>query len=110
MDVMAILNSLIQGGPTVVFIIMGGVMWLQYYVILELKKDLDALSFEFKQFQILYASERVLKTDLDEIKDMIKDYNMLISRMFERFDSHVAHCGRDCRAAREGGDCAANRR
>ena len=99
MDIMAILNALTQGGPTVVFIIMGGLMWLQYHITAGIRRDLNALSTEFKQFQILYANERVLKTDLDEIKEMIKDYNMLISRMFDRFDAHVAHCGRDCVAA-----------
>ena len=103
MDVMSILNALNQGGPTVMFIIMGGLMWLQHLTIMSLKRDLEAITTLFSNFQVVYANERVRKDDLDEIKTLIKENNeatkALIARMFDKLDDHVSRCGKDCLAS-----------
>ena len=42
MDIVAILNLLNQGGPTVLFVILAGLLWMQHLTIVDLKRDLDA--------------------------------------------------------------------
>ena len=103
MDVTAILNTLNQGGPTVLFLILAGLLWLQHLEVVVLKKNLEEVSTHFNTFQVAYANERVRKDDLDEIKELIKESNastkVLIARIFERLDDHVSHCGKDCLAS-----------
>ncbi|MBF0339485.1 MAG: hypothetical protein HQL95_00805 [Magnetococcales bacterium] len=104
MDVVAILNMLNQsGGPTVMFLIMAGLMWMQHITIMDLRHDLEAITKEFNEFQITNANEKVRKADVDEIKEMIKESHdttkALIARMFERLDDHAGRCGKDCLAS-----------
>ena len=103
MDIAAIWTTLIQGGPTVPFLILAGLIWAQHIAITALKHSLSDLAAHFNNFQLLYANEKVRKTDLDEIKEMIKDHNSqnkeLISRVFERLDDHATRCGKDCLAS-----------
>ena len=103
MDISTIWNTLVQGGPTVPFMILVGLIWLQHIAITALKHSLNDLTNHFNNFQLVYANEKVRKTDLDEIKEMIKDHNAqnkeLISRVFERLDDHSTRCGKDCLAS-----------
>ncbi|MEO5330369.1 MAG: hypothetical protein H7829_19255 [Magnetococcus sp. THC-1_WYH] len=103
MDIMAILNTLNQGGPTVLFAILAGLMWMQHVTIIGLKCNLKTLTKEFKDFQISYANEKVRQEDLEELKILIKEHNAtnkeLVTRVFERLDAHASRCGRDCLAS-----------
>ncbi|MEO5335213.1 MAG: hypothetical protein H7839_24645 [Magnetococcus sp. YQC-5] len=103
MDAATLWIMLSQGGPTVPFLILGGLMWMQQMAIASIRHDLEELTTLFNSFQVNYANERVRKADLDEIKELIKEANTankaLIARIFERLDDHVGRCGKDCLAS-----------
>ena len=103
MDIVAILNLLNQGGPTVLFLILAGLLWMQHITITALKHSHEDLATHFNNFQILYANEKVRRVDLEEIRDLIREHNTsnkeLIARVFERLDDHAVRCGKDCLAS-----------
>ncbi|MBF0147283.1 MAG: hypothetical protein HQL84_16115 [Magnetococcales bacterium] len=100
MDITEIMHAIIKGGDGAVFLVFAAVAWWLHHGIKRLTDDLDRLTSEFKDFQIIHANERVRREDLDELKELMREHNAatnsILDRLMERVDAQATRCGHDC--------------
>ena len=103
MDIVALINTIAQGGPTVLFLVLAGLLWYIHLRVTAIQVQIAATEKALSEFQLAYANEKVRKVDVDEIKELIREHNgsnkEMFSRIFEQLNEHTVRCGKDCLAS-----------
>lgn len=100
MDIVELVDTLLHGGPTALFLILAALILYLNLRISKIEQHQSTLEYTFNSFQVRYAEEKIKEDDLDEVKTLIRENRdstkILIGKLFDKLDAHLAFCGKGC--------------